>query len=426
MCPPVLQPENGAKPPAGYKCNCDDPNEVPDCKCQEQLGLGSDDDDCCKVKQAEMRKLMACECKKKMAHVATSAKTHVFDPNAPRPRRTGHKQKKFKPRSSEPNPLPPIREIECRPNVASIGPGNCRKGNSMGACATQESGCKGADNANKGFVAAALTDQLDPSDKEEDCEHKVSEADATATSEESEDGHVAKVVVSSYNKCTQKSKNIPAHMVHVVPPEIQFSNGQPGGSSGSDSLSESDMLGSSSESLSSLLGSLSSSGSLSQSALASLVSGSMASLSQSGSSMPSSSSLSSALSQPAAQSAIQQALGSSQKGSLSLSSLSALQSAISSALTGSVAPQGSLSGSSSASPPVSINVQAGSQSAQLTPQTLASIIVQAVQSALKSPTASQSASTSQSSLSGSASPPPRTVSSVSMSQSRFKEKLKRI
>jgi len=34
-------------------------------------------------------------------------------------------RRKFRPPTTAPNPLPPIKDGECRPNVFNIGPGNC-------------------------------------------------------------------------------------------------------------------------------------------------------------------------------------------------------------------------------------------------------------------------------------------------------------
>jgi len=91
----------------------------------------------------------------------------------------------------------------------------------MGVCATRDSGCKSdEDKASKGFIAARLTTDIDPADKPEECEGKLSAEDAEAVSAPSAEGHIAKAVVEVYNKCTKKTKTLAAQHVHVEAPLI--------------------------------------------------------------------------------------------------------------------------------------------------------------------------------------------------------------
>jgi len=186
-----------------------------------------------------------CACKRRQGgkKIHVKAVTRVVDPHY-KPRRTRHIKRKFVPTATEPNPIPSIRhDVQCRPNIARIGPGNCRRGNSMGVCATRESGCKSdQDAASTGFIAAKLTTDIDPSDEPEDCDGKLSKNDAEAISAPSKEGHVAKVAVEVYNRCTKKTHAIPAQDVHVESPLVIRKN-QNGDIVSMESLSGSGILG---------------------------------------------------------------------------------------------------------------------------------------------------------------------------------------
>jgi len=209
-CPKIRLQNTKEPPPKAYECHCEDPNEVPECGCLN---------DCCAKKRKEYEDKLACECKKQMA-VPSRAKTHIVDPNAKPPPPPKDEKRKFFPRSSDPNPLPPIHEAECRPNVHGISPGNCRRGNSMSTCQSKKSQCKDLNSASKGFVAATLTDDLQPDDEPEDCTHEGSDAVATSYSDPTPNGDHAKAQVSVFNRCTKKSKFIPASEVFVHAPTV--------------------------------------------------------------------------------------------------------------------------------------------------------------------------------------------------------------
>jgi len=229
-CPPVIFQRTTKPPPPGYHCDCANANAHPDCGCDQALQGNCDCANDLAEDKAEQDRLCACKKRNGKAggpgSIRVRAITRVIDPNY-RPRPPRHVKRRFVERHTEANPVPAINgEIQCRPNIARIGPGNCRRGNSMGVCATRESGCKSnEDKASTGFLAAKLTTDIDPSDAEEDCDGKISAKDAEAVSAPSKQGHVAKAIVEVLNTCTNKKKTLPAEAVQIEAPLIVDQSG---------------------------------------------------------------------------------------------------------------------------------------------------------------------------------------------------------
>jgi len=240
-CPAVQKPTG--PPPPGYECNCADPSEHPDCKCNVKTG-------CCAEIEKEEKKKKHCACKG--SRIRTRARTIVVSPHAQKPRPARNEQRKFAPQLSEPNPLPPVADEECRPNVAKIGPGSCRRGGTSRTCEDKNSGCKNKDNASMGFVAATLTDEVDPSDKPESCEGDVESTDAVSSTTGPQGTSHATVQLK--NKCTGKKRWLHKANVYVEAPNVVSQNGQTV-STGSGSGSFNPSIGGSS-SLSSFSGSV--------------------------------------------------------------------------------------------------------------------------------------------------------------------------
>lgn len=206
---PALQKSN-LPPIPGYKCNCAKPDEVPECNCNAK-----------------------CPCKNQGCACANAVPVHrltkIIDPNA-KVAPPKHVSKKFYPSTTPPNKVPPPKDGECKPNVASQGPGNCKRGTDISElCKKPESGCKldsdAADTASKGFLAAKLSDKVDPSDKPENCNKDVTQKDATAYA--AGPAGTATAVVTATDKCTGKTRFLPASEVDLNAPQAKAASCPP-------------------------------------------------------------------------------------------------------------------------------------------------------------------------------------------------------